>query len=250
MSRIVPFVGVVSLLLGACTEQTVVIIAEASTDPTLGDRQRPLDGATVTIHDATGAAFDTAETSEQGRFRVEAPRATRIYAVFDREDYLPTSFTATSGTERRFPDIEEGTLFALSESNADEWRTLFAGCPGLEDEGGIMIGEMRASNLFSDETGENPIITTGEVLWITGDGQARGGCYLNETGTAYDANAQFTGETGLFLIPNVPAGVAVFVASFRVFETEEPEDFTFDVFMPEGGAIARFPTFVEFITPI
>jgi hypothetical protein len=235
------------LVLAACDVRTVSVRGAVMHTP--GDKSRGLADATLTIHDQFGAPFDEDVTNLQGRFRVEAPAGRRIFAVVDVEGYARSSFTGASATGE-IMNVPDGQIYAVPPSVLGGWLDAFEGCPGLDGDGGIVIGEVRAVDLVDPDTGVSPIITTASSSFIHVDGTDRSGCYLDADGVAYDPTAEVNGPSGWFLVADVPAGVGTLVLDYYSFENpdgskDDARRVTFDVYMPAGGVAPRFPTWVE-----
>ena len=244
MIRMLPVV----LLVAACGQSPVSVRGTVTDDIT--SKSLPLVGATVSIRNGMGGPVDEATTNGRGRFNLQVPAGQRIYAIVEADDHVPTSFTGGSGFDPvlRVPD---GTLFAVPETSLATRLDPFAGCPGLES-GGVVIGEVRVNNLTDDETGENPLVQPAIVEWLP-DGDSTApieACYLDEEGVAYGPDATLTGPSALYAIPAVPAGLGILSVRYSLVEGGPQTSVSYDAYMPEDGVIARFPTWVEFETPI
>lgn len=231
--------------LSACGPYDIWLRGHISDD--VGEKSLDFDGALVEIREGTGPVVADTLTNRNGRFNVRVPRAERIFAVVSGDGFLPTSFTGASGVEPvlRVPD---GTLFGVPESTAEQYMMLFDGCPAAR-EGAFAVGRVRVENLADSDTGENPIVTTARVEWNVRDRETLDACYLNDEGTAYDPTATQTGQSGMYLVPNVAVGTGEIVVSYSTIVGAEEIGVTYPVYMPEDGVIARFPTWVTFDTP-
>src|SRR5688572_3891045 len=192
------------LLLTGCTGAVNVVGTIMSGPP--DTKARPLEGANIRIVDDQGFVFDTAVSNSEGVFRVQAPRGEQIYAVIDGDGLVASSFTGVSGFENRLD--AERALFAVSAEQVAEWEALYAGCPGLEEPGGLVIGEVRDMILVDDATDEHPTISTAKARTQSrpddeGNTVRVEGCYLADDGTAYSAEADDTGPAGAYAIAGV-----------------------------------------------
>lgn len=234
------------LLSAGCSGQDVLIRGAVFSGPT--DKSRPLAGAEVTLYDGRLELQDEATTNDRGRFAGRVDRGDRIYVVVAAEGYTTTSFTGGSGLEPvlRVPDY---TFFGVPESVADDYEAPYAGCPGV-GEGGFIAGEVQVYNLTDPGTGEHPLVTTAEVYFDPYVGDTIDACYLDADGMAYDPAAEVTGLSGRYIIAGIPEGGGELYVSYTTATGEDPVVVAYDVFMPENGVVSRFPTWVEFETPL
>jgi hypothetical protein len=236
---------IASLCLSACGPNDILLRGRVSDD--VGDKSMDFDGALIEIREGTGPVVGETVTNSNGRFSVRVPRAARIFAVISGDGFLPTSFTGASGIEPVLR-VPEGTLFGVPESTAEQYLSLFEGCPAAR-EGGFSVGRVRVENLTVPETGENPIVSTARIEWNVRDRETLDACYLNDEGTAYDPTATLTGPSGWYLVPNVAVGTGEIIVSYSTLVGAEEIVVVYPVYMPEDGVIARFPTWVTFDTP-
>lgn len=236
---------VASLFLSACGPSEVLLRGHVSDD--VGDKSRDFSDALVEIREGTGPVVAQTTTNDNGRFSVRVPSGARIFAVISAEDFLPTSFTGSSGVDSVLR-VPEGTLFGVPTSTAEQYLSLFEGCPGARD-GAFLVGRVRAENLTVPETNEHPIVTTARVEWNVRDREILDACYLNEEGDAYDPQATMTGDSGWYLVPDVDVGTGEIIVSYATIIGADEIVVTYPVYMPEDGVIARFPTWVTFDTP-
>jgi len=235
------------LLLPGCTQREVLI--SGTVDGWLAEDPDPLRDGTVTIAEEDGSRYASTHTDRQGRFEVLAPAGDTIYALITSDDGPVASFTGTSGFEPEL-EIPENTFFAIPQWQQDEWASTFAGCPGI-DEGGLIIGRVHVL-LPGVEVGEDTVVnaarvraTPPDVDPLTGEGSE--GCYLDAEGTAWDPEAERTGASGWYAIPNLERGAYTMLVEVEFAEGLFSANL-YRVWMPPEGVAPRFPTLVDFPT--
>lgn len=232
-------------MLAACTDP-VRVVGTVMSAP--GEGRGLLAGATVKIIDDEGVEFDRATSDRDGAFSVDAPRASTIYAVVEGDGLSPTSFTGVSGYNAKLV-VADGDIFAVSTGLRTAWEFAYRGCPGIGDGAGLVVGQVRALEVVDAETGEHPPLSQAEIHTESQPppGVPRvdaPGCYLDATGDRYDPAATVTNDDGWFAVPSVEPGLHTLVVELHVAPTAVQASF-YEVWMPEGGVAARFPTYVE-----
>lgn len=235
------------LLLAACNPGQVRVTGHVDASPE--DKAPPLAGGTVTILDEGGERFDEATTDDNGWFRADAPKGQTIYALVSAPDYEVASFTGVSGLDERL-QVSKGLLFGVSAADRAGWQDRFAGCEGMGSEG-LVIGR---TMLFLPEVPEQerPVVSGARVRVesqsVPGEEGVRTACYLDDRGGAYDPEAEFTGDSGWFAVPDVGEGPHSLVIEIPLNDDLVSADFR-QVWMPPGGVVARFPLWVELPNP-
>lgn len=196
----------------ACTQIEVTLQGTVyeSVDPTAA----LLQDAEIRIINSDGALVTEAEAVD-GHFEAIVPAGGVVFLEVTAPGYAVTTFTGIIGLQPVQP-IEDGVLYGISETERSGILADFAGCPGVDNDQGLVIGEIHAQ--FIDPiTGGSPSVGTGiaEVLrngestWI--------GCYLDAEGL-YDPEAIWTGETGRFLVSDVEPGIYDLFLSAQISE--------------------------------
>lgn len=214
-----------------------------------------LPGASVALRDQDGALYDEALADDVGFFQVLAPRGQSIFAEISAEGFATTSFTGQSGLDTDQPlvidetgdEISGHTLYSVPLETLDAWRAQLAGCPGLEEGGRGLIGEVRVFGIENEETGEEPLVTTASVKVVSDSGVERAGCYLDDEGLAYDPNSSVTGLTGFFAVFGLDPGLHTAEITYTAFDSEQIVTYQ-GLYVPEAedALVPRFPTWVEF----
>ena len=208
------------------------------------DTDEGLVGGRIAILDADGAEYDSSPTGEDGVFAVLAPARQDIYAEISGDGLSTSSFTGASGTGKKL-EIQDGDVYGVDLDEIDALRAQFAGCPGVDDTGGVAFGEIRIVNLSDPETGENPLVTTAYVTSSVG-GVEQSACYLDDDGALYDPEVDTTGNAGFFAVFGLPSGFVTLTVGYTIVEDEDILTYT-QVWVPEdNGVVPRFPMWVEF----
>ena len=204
----------------------------------------PMQGGQIEIREDDGSLYDSASIASDGAFSIRAPMGSDIFATVSSAEHVAASFTGVSGFATVF-EVEEGSLFAVSQTEWAQWREQFEGCPGVDSAGAGIIGEVRMSTLLDSETGEAPIVTTAMPLAEDLDGVVYTTCFLDEEGMLYEPLAESTGASGVFAIFGLPEGFVVIDLKYQIID---------DVFYvrsiplwaPKDGVVPLFPAWVEF----
>ena len=201
---------------------------------------RPLASGTVTVYDEDLSLIGSDDVDQEGVFELEVPTGDTIYAVIESEGYGVSSFKGTVGIDEETFEIDDGSLFAVSDSVGAEWAELWADCPDV-GEGGAIIGEIR---LYIPTTSDDlPIVTTGFAYVEDEDGNRIEACYLDDDGV-YDPDSEMSGQTGQFAIFGVSSEhryltVGYYDQGYTLFGP------LYQVWVEPGWVAPYFPAYVE-----
>lgn len=233
----------VPLLLAAtaCGERTVEVSGTVL--------ENRFDGAdvlvdgSVTVLGPTGEVYSQTTTDSSGEFEALAPAGETVYALVGGEGLATASFVGTTGVRDSLA-IEQGTLYGFEADELAEWEERFAGCAGVGEGGGVVLGEIRVWDLVDDD-GQSPLVTTGYAVVQTVEGETYEACFLDDEGVAWDPDASRSGETGVFALFGVPEGVHDMLIGYDVYEGVDYVRYL-PVYVPEAGLAPHFPAWVEF----
>lgn len=232
------WVGV--LLWSGCAETDVQIRGFV-----LEERTAVVGGAGLAVGLRLGDDFeyDATITDEVGRFSVVAPRQDLVVLVIEGEGHLPVAFTGESGIADVF-DVPIGQLWAFPEEEAEQWRSDFAGCPGV-DEPGMVVGEVRLDTGADPRDANLTPIDLFGFAFLERDGEARRApCYLDTEGVRYDPEAEYVGRSGRFAFFGVESGLWDFSAG-RLLSEQASVVRTSLLYVPEAGAVSKHPALVD-----
>lgn len=234
----------VALLL-ACTgapPETIVIDGLVTTNP---GSLEPLADATVSVLDFTFEEVDSAVTDDEGFFSVETTAGVAVYFDVRADGYVPTAFSGNAGLADW--SIEAGQMWAESEDDLAELELLYAGCPGVGSEGGIVAGEVRfwAEGYETGEGEEWPLATTAFARSYASDGTSFDSCHLDDDGEAYSSDALLTGQTGQYAIFGGPTGPVTLALGY-VIEDQTLWASEYRIYVPDGGIAPLWPSYVPF----
>jgi hypothetical protein len=236
------------LILMGCGPGEVLVSGKV--DAYLAEDPEPLQDGTVTIAEEDGSEYASDRTDAEGEFEVPAPAGDTIYALINSEGEAIVSFTGNSGfdSELKVPD---NTFYGVPTWQKEEWESTFAGCPGIGDRG-LILGQVHVF-LPGVELGDDTVVnaarvraTPPDVDPILGDGWEA--CYLTAEGDAWDPEAQRTGASGWYAIPDLARGQYTLLVEVEFAEGLFSANL-YRVWMPPGGVAPRFPTLVDFPTP-
>jgi hypothetical protein len=214
----------------------------------------PLAGGTVRILDSDGVPYSTATTKENGFFRAKAPAPEQIFAEITADDLATSSFTGVTGDTNSgalvIPIDEDGDspLFGVLLTQVDEIRSQYAGCPGVDDPGGIVFGEVRVSGIIDPITDQEPLVGSAEVSVVGAtDDDTLTACYLDAAGDVYDPDAIVTGSSGQFAVFGVPSGRRSLSVAYSAVVDSQVVTYT-DIWVPDAdvAVVPRLPAWVEF----
>jgi hypothetical protein len=231
------------LAFGCATDHTVELggIVVESKDSTAG-----LANATVTFVSDQGVPLDTVQTDDRGSFSAELPAGENVFARIDADGYVSSIFPGVIGIVPH-QEVEGDALYGTSEAEHAALLAQWAGCPGLADDGFLVVGEMRVFGL-TDDTSNAPSVNTGTATLTPEEGgTVIDGCYLTDDGTAYDAGAERTGESGQWLVATTGPGNWALDVQYE-FGADEWEGETYPVWAPaDGPAVSPwYPAWVQF----
>lgn len=207
------------------------------------DSDEGLGGVTVTVNDESNAPWDHVVTDAEGVFAALAPRGSAIHVEVTGDGLVPLSFSGQSGVEYLFA-VPNGVLYAMSTDEAASWRAQFAGCPGADAGGGMIVGVIRLqlSSDTQDDLANVPEIN-GFAYAEGDDGTRHDACYLNDDGVALAPEADVAGKTGRFAIFGVEGGPFRMAIGRRMTSTSTTLTESF-VYVPVDGAVSFQPAFV------
>ncbi len=206
----------------------------------------PAAGGTITIRDAEAAVFDSAPIGADGRFEVLTPADTDLFAEIAIDGSVPTTFAGQASISDF--EAEPGALYGLPD--LAERLAPFAGCPGADwdgDAGGIVLGEVRFSDLRDAGTGGLPVAPNA-IVKVAIDGsedQLVTACMLDDEG-AWDPAATQVGATGQFVVTDLPPGIHQLRVGLAITDSGFDFDF-YELWVPDGGASPWFPVAIAFL---
>ena len=139
--------------------------------------------------------------------------------------------------------IADGLLYTFPEDDASAIEAAFEGCPG-GDGVGLVAGVVRHFDIV-DALGEPAVNTASRVTLILEDGSEQRACYADENGEAYDPDGAFTGASGRFVLPGVPAGVHTLEIVYDV-SLEVSESRTYPAYV--GEEVSLSPWYPAWVT--
>jgi hypothetical protein len=105
------------------------------------------------------------------------------------------------------------------------------------EEGGYIEGEVRIA-IPDQEIETLPIVTAARATAFDLDYQATPSCYVDPT-----TEPPQTGETGRYLIPNLPEGVHEVLLTVQ-YDAQTQREFYYLVYVPKDGIAPIFPTLI------
>ena len=167
-----------------------------------------------------------------------------VYFDLQAEGYARTGHSGNAGLNDW--TVALGELWLESEDDLAELQALYAGCPGVGGDGGLIAGEVRYwLEGYEPEEGEWPLATTGFARAYDTEGASWDSCHLDDAGVAYDAEAEVTGETGQYAIFGGPSGPVTLLIG-TVIEGQATWAAEYHVYVPEGGIAPLWPSYVPF----
>jgi hypothetical protein len=205
----------------------------------------PASEAAIAVYDEDFDLIDEGTTDAAGRFELRARAQALVHVQTEGgPDTIPVTFPGETGTFNEFV-VPDGQLWTFPRSEADAWRTQFAGCPNAEDRSGMLVGEVRLFLNGADEDPVEPLAFVRVERDTDGDGvpdETVQACYLGEDGN-YDPEAQRTGLSARFGVFGIQGG------PWELIVARDTNGGTLvvsqQVFIPEGGAVVRLPVFVS-----
>jgi len=237
------FLSLILLTAGCAHEEVISLYGTLLDGP--GADAVPLSDAELSVLEDQGEPYASTVTDSDGGFHVDAPGGENIFVEVRGADLVPASFTGVAGLGEQ-QEVEEGRLFGFSQVGFDQWSSDFSGCPGLEESGSTVLGDIRLYGLLDPETVEEPLVTSGYAYVRTADGTEYDACYLDDDGTAYDSERTATGASGRYMVAGVPAGAHILVVGYEGAGGVVGEHDYF-LWLPDGGISPRFPSYVELV---
>ena len=236
--------ALVMLFLCGCQSDVVISLEGLLLDGPSVD-SAPLSGATVTVREGDGASYSEGFSQSDGRFAVDAPGGQNIFLEVSGEGLVRSSFTGVAGMAPIQP-IEDGRVFGFQDDELENWKTAFSGCPGSDDTGAAVVGEIRLFGFADQDTGEEPLVTTGFASVETTDGAEFTACYLDDEGIAFSEDATKTGSSGRYAIFGLPAGLHTLKIGYEAAPGVVGE-YDYFLWLPDQGLSPRFPSYVELV---
>lgn len=239
-----------SALVG-CSPEFITLTAVVSDGP--GEDAPAAPGVEVTSLGYDLGVIETVTADAQGQFEVLLPKGAYFYLELDGADWARTTWWGIAGqVDSSLPD---GSLYVLSQADADAVRARYAGCPGADGVGAFVYGEVRFyAPGYEPEAGQDwPLAITAAATLVGEGGETLSACYLDAEGLAYDPEARWNGDSGQFAIFEVPTGFPKLTVDILTVdeETGEAEDepltsSTVTIYAPEGGVASMMPFYVNF----
>ena len=227
-----------------------------------GGKARPLVGAQVAVLELDGSEYDSVRSDRRGNYSAVAPFASAIHlTVEESTDGVVSSFTGASGTSAVFKVIDDERpaanvrddgvdpqifrlVYGVRGTQLDSWRATYDGCPGV-GEGGLVIGQV-SYDLWGSDGQEPPAVDTPTALLVSvSTGDEFEPCYLNDSGTSYDAAAEHMGLSQDFAFFGLEQGLYELQFQWQIF----PGGFerrSLTVWVPQDGVAPRFPAWLPF----
>lgn len=200
----------------------------------------PLPDASVTFVDETGAILDAVQAGPDGVFRASVPAGVEMFAEITAPGHALTTFPGVSGIADTF-EVEDHALYGMSLEERDAILERFAGCPGADEGGPLVTGEIRL--YVVDEQGDSPLVTTGAAA--VGKHTA---CYLDWSGSRYQPKVSETGNSGAFAVFGVGPGLRTLSIGYQPF----PDQWSIEeyrVWIPDEPDVVSpwYPAWVELV---
>ncbi len=229
------------ILLLACDPMITEVQMTGTVLDAPANEGNPVGEATVTALNGAGEPFGVATTDTDGSFSVTVPAGGPFFVGVEKDGYVPTAFSGTSGLSDF--DAGAGYPWLATVDWATEERSRWEGCATYTAEGGFVTGQALAIVPGADDFTSWPPLPEAELLaYVSGD-EALPACYMDDEGVVL-AEGESTGKTGEYAIFGVPAGAVVLELTVARSNGEAGTDlFQFVAF--EDGLIPVFPTPVE-----
>jgi hypothetical protein len=242
MNRFLPLL----LLFSGCTEwpESVGLFGVVTDAPY--DEGEALEGLTVTTMDETLTVYSEATTGSDGSFYADIAAAQSLFVEVAGEGYVTTHFGGASGIVDL--DVGAGVFFTVLEDDRGLLVDDFEDCVSDDETSATIVGEARLylMGIAAGNLPEDPNVT---VSAYDPDGNNFPACYLDEDGV-YDAEADFTGDTGRFGIFGAPAGPLTVEMVSWIQDSAESEPEPYGVYyylrdVSEGGIAPLYPALTE-----
>ena len=137
-------------MLFACTARPEWVVLSGTVFEA-GSDEDVVGQAQVRVLDYALEEVDLVEADSEGRFSAQARFGSYVFLDLSAEGYAHTGFTGTVGTSDYA--IPDGVVWMRSDTDLEELKAAFEGCPLLAD-GGAIEGEILmacAARLISDQ---------------------------------------------------------------------------------------------------
>lgn len=201
----------------------------------------PVSGASVRSINLYTEVVDGAQTDGQGAFSLQAPAIDTFFISSAAEGHVPTSVVVQAGTD----DVAapDGSVWIRRSEDHAAAMAPFAGCPGADQPGGVIEGEVRVYLGETVESGDShPLVTTARAYAEGADGALRAACTLNDEGI-YDGASDETGQTGRFAIFGLAEGIAALQISYMIEDTLQVDQ-VHSVYVRADGVAPMYPAWV------
>ncbi len=227
------------LLLGCTALPETIAMSGTVWDAPYGEGDI-VGGAALDVFDSALEPVDSQTSDSDGHFTVSLPTGVPFYLAVAADAHVVTAFSGTAGiSDLVAPD---GYPWVAPTSWIDSLKATFAGCPGVEGDGVIVAGEVRAW-LSGFAYAEMPLVLTGAARVYAADETEYATCYLDDDGV-YSPDATETGATGRFAIFGVSAGEIIVDVRYTDPSGTIPVEL-FQFLAPEDGVVPLYPALVE-----
>ena len=191
-------------------------------------------GVSVEVFDVALESVDLVETNGAGEFTAQARMGSYFFLSMDADGFVPTGIAGSVGPQDF--DIPDGALWMRTEEEHASILSDFEGCEGLSGSG-VIDGEILMALPGEDGSLQKMFVETGWARAFLEDGTELAACYLDADGH-FDPEAEYSGATGRFLIPNV-SGKVMLSAGYDLGESTMYEGL-FTIFVPENGVASLY----------
>jgi len=234
------------LLMTACDEPVQFVTLSGTVFDDRYETADPVPGAEVHTVGLDGGEVDRVTADENGWFEATIPAGTAFFVGVDAEGFVPTGFSGQSALSDY--QVSDGLVWLRSEEDKAELEGQFAGCPGNDEDGGIVEGWVGVALPVTDTTYRVDLVTTAWVTAYAADGTAYETCYLADDNTdpVYDPDAELTGITGRFTILGSPTGLMTLEAGYWISQEDDyyMEPVYYVIYVPPGGIAPFYPLYV------
>jgi hypothetical protein len=230
----------VIVLILACEEpvQQVNLLGMVQDAPFNGGT--PVEGAALEARNRDGEVTGESESDGDGAFSVEVDRGVPFFLTLSHPDLVSTGFSGVAGMS----DFDAGTGYPWMATPGwvEALRADHVNCAEAALEGGIVVGEVRASIAEVYDMNQWPTLGETTVVVVDHTGAQHGACYFDDEGVSV-AGGEYTGVGGLYAVFGVEPG-AINVAVTVERSSGEAGTDVFEFILPEAGLVPIFPTAV------
>jgi hypothetical protein len=215
------------LLFFACLPNPSATLATTITDSS----GLPVANVQIEIIDLNEQTYSSTITNSDGSFQAPLPPLQTFFAILSHPDFMTTTHTGIAGegeTEL------SNTLIIQQQEEFQARQVEYTDCI---EEGGYIEGEVRIA-IPDQEIETLPIVTAARATAFDLDYQATPSCYVDPT-----TEPPQTGETGRYLIPNLPEGVHEVLLTVQ-YDAQTQREFYYLVYVPKDGIAPIFPTLI------